>query len=314
MKRLVKRHGFGLAALVALSVSLAATPAIAAQPTIHGPTLYYNSAALWYLGPGGASTGYNTSTTLTATAPPGDTNPDPSIYWSVNYASLLQLFPSGSPATSALIVTKGPSYTTQQTGVNYNIQVTVTWDGMVSAPFPVFNNVPYSNTVVNAGQFCNSNGCDCDAIYPGQNDSGYTTLNQVYVRDLFGNVLTPINLHETLENIKYTNGWANPPVRPPTATSWIPSYWTGYWFPDYFGVCLPPGTQSTPPVTGSGSGGTAGLNLTQKYWIGTTSPGFGLGICTQANVSTLYTNNGAESDIQIPGFPSTICNMGQTLN
>lgn len=115
----------------------------------------------------------------------------------MNIPSLLTLYPSGSPPRSALIVTNGPSYTTAQSGnPNYNIQVTVTWDGMVSAPYLVFNNVPYSNTVVNAGQFCNANGCDCNANNPGAGLQGFNTLNQVYVRDLFGNALTPIVLHE----------------------------------------------------------------------------------------------------------------------
>lgn len=191
----------------------------------------------------------------------------------------------------------------------------MTWDGNVSAPYLVFNNVPYSNTVVNAGRYCNANGCDCNANWPNSGYQGYDTLNQVYVRDLFSNALSPIVLHETLENPQLKNGWTNPPISTTLSPSyWLASYWTGYWFPDEFAECKLPTQQPNPLLQSSGTGGTLGLTVTQKYWIGTTTLGFGLGVCTQRDVANLYTNHGNQTNPQIPGFPSTICNQGNFSN
>jgi len=168
MKKLFNVQVFGFAVLVAFSASIVT----AATPTItYGGT---SSAAIWYLGPGQVDeNGYYVDGLLVATNP-GDTNPSPSIYWSTNINSLLGIVPQ-SGDKSAKITSKGPSYTTAQSPPPvYNITVTVTWDGVASAPFPVFINVPYSNTVVNAGQFCNSNGCDCNANWPGR---GYQRIH-----------------------------------------------------------------------------------------------------------------------------------------
>jgi hypothetical protein len=93
--------------------------------------------------------------------------------------------------------------------------VVVTWDGVKSAPFTVFINMPYSNYVVNKGRWCSSAGsCDCNAanFYPGRGYTGYVTLFDVYTEDLFGNYLTQVGTNEVLFNQLYlgTGGWTSP--------------------------------------------------------------------------------------------------------
>jgi len=311
MKKVFNCQVFGAAVLVALYASVA----IAATPTItYGGT---SSAAIWYLGPGQVDEdGYYVDALLVASNP-GDSNPSPSIYWSTNFNSLLAIVPQNGDK-SAIITSKGPSYTTAQSPPPvYNVTVTVTWDGMASAPFPVFINVPYSMNVVNMGQYCTAAGCDCDAVPNTYGLTGYITLNDVQMLDLFGWGNLPIPVNETLENQLFlgTGSWSVPPLNYPAAGYWTAAQWTSAgtssYFSDFFEVCIG-GTLPTPPPTSSGTGGTSVFTETQKYWVGTTAPW--TGVCTQADIVTLYTNHGAQSGAQTPGFPATVCKQGNFLN
>ena len=81
-------------AIAAMSLILTAAVPLSAQPEItlsNGAT----SAAIWYLGPqqiGTVPNGYLTVQTLLATYPT-DQNPNPTITWSTNQPSLLELIP-----------------------------------------------------------------------------------------------------------------------------------------------------------------------------------------------------------------------------
>jgi hypothetical protein len=44
---------------------------------------------------------------------------------------------------------------------------------------------------------------------------------------------------------------------------------------------------------------------TQNYYIGSTTTN-GSGLCTQASAANLYTNYGAQSNIQPPAYPATV--------
>jgi hypothetical protein len=143
-----------------------------AQPKItlsNGAT----SASIWYFGPGITGTvpsGYLTFQTLQATDPT-DTNPNPTITWSTNQPSLLQLAPQQFTNKTSYYTAQatGPSFTTRQLPPpTYNISVTVTWDGVKSASFPMFINMPYSNNAADEGQYCSGGSCDCNAFYPGK--------------------------------------------------------------------------------------------------------------------------------------------------
>jgi hypothetical protein len=135
--------------LVAGAVPLSAQPKITLS---NGAT----SASIWYLGPGLTGTvpnGYLTFQTLQATYP-ADTKVNPTITWSTNLPSLLQLtlqqFTNKTSYYNAQAT--GPSFTTRQVPPpTFNISVIVTWDGVKSAPFLIFINMPYSNQAVNEG-------------------------------------------------------------------------------------------------------------------------------------------------------------------
>ena len=199
---------------------------------------------------------------------------------------------------------------------NYNISVT--WDGVQSASFPVFINMPYANYTVNTGQYCTAfDHCDCNStgFYPGLGYTGYVTLNNVYTEDLFNNYITRIGTNETLFNQLWlgSGGWTSPPISNPAQSNWTTGRWNSdYTFPDYFWICTSAPYNFSPEPTYSGTGGTRVFSQTQNYWIGSTTNGSGL--CTQASAVDLYTNHGAQSNIQAPAYPATVCANRTTLN
>ena len=276
-------------------------------------------AAIWYLGPGISNvTGYggnvyNTTITANATAPPGDDNPHPVITYQTNEPSIISLTPNGA---SVLITAIGPSYTTAQSQPVYNVTITATWDGEQSPPVYLLVNIPYSNTVVNEGQYCSSPGvCNCNAGFkPGQ--TGYVTLLDVYVRDLFGNALVQIPANETLKDPLYlgTGGWTSS-LGVPTQGKWPLNLWNSeYSFPDYYWICSPNPGSLTPPLTNYGTSGViAVFTETQNYWIGSTTNGSG--VCTQVDYSQLYTDHGVQGGAEIPGYPATtLCGPSYFIN
>lgn len=265
---------------------------------------------------GSVPIGYGTEISLEAAS--SDPNPNPTVTWSTNQPSLLQLVPEfmigGISYYTAEAI--GPSFTYPQSPpANYNISVTVTRDGVKSAPFPIFINIPYANYVVNTGQYCSAfDKCDCNAagFYSGY--TGYVTLNNVYTEDLFGNYLTRISTNETLFNQLWlgTGGWTSS-LGNPKQSNWSSAQWnSGYSFPDYYSFCTSTPSSFTPPPTYSGSGGTEFFTETQNYWIESTTNGWGL--CTQASAADLYTNHGAQSNVQPPAYPAAVCANRTNLN
>jgi hypothetical protein len=298
---------------------LAGAVPLAAQPKItlsNGAT----SAAIWYFGPGITGTvpnGYLTFQTLQATYP-ADTNPNPTITWSTNQPSLLRLTAQQFTNKTSYYIAQatGPSFTTRQLPPpTYNISVVETWDGVKSASFLIFINMPYSNNAVNEGQYCDPPGtCDCNAggAYPG--DTGYVTLNNVYTEDLFGNYITKTNTNEVLFNQLYlgTGNWTSA-LGNPGQGNWPPARWNSQiTFPDYYYICTSNPSYLSPPPTSSGSGGTEVFSETQNYYIGSTTNGQGL--CTQASAADLYTNHGEQSNIRPPAYPATVCANRTPLN
>jgi hypothetical protein len=277
---------------------LAGALPLSAQPKItlsNGAT----SASIWYMGPGITGTvpnGYLTFQTLQA-SDPGDTNPNPTITWSTNQPSLLKLTSQQFTNKTSYYVAQaiGPSFTSAQLPPpTYNISVFVTWDGVKSAAFPMFINMPYANQAVNEGQYCSGfNECDCNAEnFPGSGYTGFVTLNNVYTKDLFGNYLTKVDANEVLFNQIWLDapGWDGAPN--PLNAYWTPASWNGAnTFPDYYSFCTDLPSSYDPEPTSSGSGGTLVFTETQNYYIGNATVGDGL--CTQASVANLYTNHGA---------------------
>jgi hypothetical protein len=273
VRRKTESRNDGWAALSA--TLLAAAVPLVAQPQITLSSNGGTSAAIWYLGPGQTGVvpnGYWTYQGVQASYP-GHNNPQPQITWSTNHPELLQLIPNIFVANTSFytIQALGPSYGYPQlVPPNYNISVIVTWDGVSSAPFKVFSNMPYANYTVNQGQYCSSPGqCDCNAqgFYPGQ--TGYVTLINVYTQDLFGNFLTPVGTNEVLFHQLYlgTGGWTSS-LGNPSQSKWATSAWNSqYTFPDYFWICSSKPSSLSPPPTSYGSGGTKIFSETQNYYI-----------------------------------------------
>lgn len=314
---------YQLSAIAAAFLIVSAAVPLSAQPKItlsNGAT----SAAIWYLGPGQTGTvpnGYFTAQLLQATYP-ADGNPNPTITWSTNQPSLLELIPYLFVNRTSFYTAQatGPSYTTRQLPPgNYNISVVVTWDGVQSAPFPIFINMPYSNLAVNQGQWCSSPGiCDCNAsnFYPGRGYTGYVTLYNVYTEDLFGNYLTQVGTNEVLFNQLYlgTGGWTDPPLGNPSQSTWPANRWnSNYTFGDYYSICTSNPGSLFPPPTSYGCCGAEVFSETQNYYIGNSTTN-GAGLCTQASAVELNTNNGVQSNVQPPAYPATICANRTPLN
>jgi hypothetical protein len=296
---------------------LAGAAQVSAQPKItlsNGAT----SASIWYFGPGitgKVASGYLTFQTLQATDP-ADTNPNPTITWSTNQPSLLQLasqqFTNKTSYYTAQAI--GPSFTfAQLPPPTYNISVVVTWDGVKSASFPIFINMPYANHAADEGQYCSAGSCDCNAFYPGKGYTGYITLYNVQTEDLFSNYLTAVGTNEVLFNQLWlgTGGWTG---TNPAQSKWTTAQWNSqYTFPDWYWICTSNPSSLSPPPTSSGSGGAAVFTETQDYYIGSSTT-TGSGLCTQANAVTLSTNNGAQSNTQPPAYPATVCANRTPLN
>lgn len=317
-------RGLGVAALLLASGSLVASRALAvSQLTVQAEEDGTNSSAIWYLGSGiGNVTGYGgniyyDTITVYAHRPPDDDNPNPTVTWSTNKPLLLSLTPTGPSNTMVNILALAPSYVTPQSPPpDYNISVTVTWDGVASLPWPVFINTPYSNTVVDEGEYCSSPGvCNCNAGFkPGQ--TGYVTLLDVYVRDLFGNALVQIPANETLKNPLYlgSGGWTSS-LGVPAQWQWPLDLWNSeYSFPDYYWICSPNAGSLVPPLTDYGTSGVAAvITLTQNYWVGITTNGYG--VCTQVDYIQLYTDHGVQDGAVAPGYPgTTLCGPSYFIN
>jgi hypothetical protein len=328
MKRLLNVRGLGVAVLLLASGSLVARHALATT-TLQAEEDGTDSVAMWYLGPLiGNVTGYGGNiyyVSVTLQAMTNEAGPSPTVTFSTNQPLLLSLSPSGGPfacgayeCANVVVTAIAPSFVTAQSPpADYNISVTATWDGdLASNPVSVFINTPYSNTVVNEGQYCSSPGvCNCAALgKTGQ--TGYATLLDVYARDLFANALVQIPANETLHGQLWLNsgGWTSA-LGNPTAGTWPITKWNSeYSFPDYYFICSPNPSSLTPPPTSYGTNGVVTVfTETQDYWIGSTTNGSG--VCTQVDFAALYADHGIQGGAEIPGYPGTSeCNSTYNVN
>lgn len=262
------------------------------------------TATFWYFGGVSGSSGYSTTTTLTAT-PPSSSCMSPTITWSTDSPSRLSIAPAGLSAT---LTSKGAS----QYQKGYDIHVTVTYNGKASSPFPIFINTPYSMTTSNGGGYCNGSGCDCPAFgYTGY--IGYINTVGHGVADLNGNIMTPIVLNESLEKQQWLDSTYSGAAFP-SASTWTPGQWNGNnTFTDYFWICAPSaGSLNPPPASYSATGGTVIFNETQKFWVGSGS--HFQGTCVERGIVTLYNNHGALTTNYTPITNPADCAQGTTLN
>ncbi len=231
--------------------------------------------------------------------PPNNGNPTPSIQWSTDSPSRLNISPAPDGLSATLTATGASGF---QAG--YDIHVTVTYDGTPSSPFPVFLNTPF--TMVHGGPY---NFSTCTAA--GYTEPGFVEAAGVSVADLIGQTLLPIDVNETLENPRNFNGsdWFTPP---PTATAWTPAHgdWSGNTFTDAILVC---GSGFHPnPQAYSLNGTTLESNITQKFWIGTSA--HFQGVCVQRDVISEYIDHATYVSLTTPIVNKPDCNQGTVIN
>jgi len=295
------------------SVSVGAVPAgtsltfavVVPKPaTISGPS-GATSATFWYLGGNPSIDGYAVTTTLTATAP-NPSDPAAQILWTTDSPSKVSISANG---LTAVLTSTGAS------GFNagFDIHVTVNYDGIPSAAFPVMIRTPYSMTTSTPGQYCAGGLCGCPSQYPSD-WVGFANFVSHGIADQMGKTLGPITTHESLEKAEWLN--ASYSVFPnPEEGTWTTNIWTGNAFPDVFALCAAPAaaTALDPPLASYNPSGTAAVfNETQKFWVGS-STDF-QGVCVQRGVVTFYTDHGAISSYSTPITNTADCSRGVVLN
>jgi hypothetical protein len=280
----------------------------AVAPTLTGPG-GSSSVAFWYLGGApaccdGLTYKYWVSSTAYLTL--NTQNRNPTISWYTDSPSRLSI-PNPISGSATLIALGASDF---QAG--YDIHVWVTVDGLSSNQLPVFINTPSTMTTSGPSQFCNALGCDCLARGYPVNGIGYVALITHGVADRIGNILTPIDLNESLEHQQFFGGWIG--QVPPVATPWNVFQWNpNNTISDYLSACSLEGSSPNPPPTAFGLNGTVPiLNETQKFWIGSQTHFHG--VCVQRGVLTLYTDHGAVSPYYTPILSPADCNEGNVIN
>lgn len=273
-------------------------------PAIRGPN-GATSAAFWYLGDvspnccSGLTNKYWTiwAVTLTTNTP----DPNPTIAWSTDSPTKVRITPNGQ--TGATLSAVGHS----APGTTYDIHVSVTVDGIQSAPFPVFINTPWTQSHTGP-----SPTATCASIWGLSYPNGWVGQVTNTIRDLPGYVVTPLDVRETFENdiVKYTGeDWgipaeANWPADPAKHS------WSGNTFVDTYLMCWnPQGVAIPPTVSWNPNGGTLINTDTQKYWTGSLT-GFH-GECSQRHSISWYTNHIALGSVTTPISDQSTCLPGK---
>jgi hypothetical protein len=251
---------------------------------------------------------YPVTDTLLMTPPSGATNPKPMITWSTDSPTKLKITPSADN-TSATLTPLGPS----GFSAGFDVHVTVTYDGKASAPLPVLIKTPYTMTTSIAGTYCTGGHCGC-AIFQNANppDTGFIIKIDHGVADQDGNVMGPIAVNESLEKQTWLNA-SYQVLGPLTQGSWSQNQWNGNnTFSDYLTLCSN-NPALTPPPSAYNPNDTATpvFNLTQKFWVGTTSQY--QGTCVQRGKMTIYTDNGKISPYYTPITNQADCAQGSGL-
>jgi len=182
---------------------------------------------------------------------PGCTDAD-SLIWGTSPSNLLGILPS--PGTwDAMLFGLRPSYTSPQSSVIYNAQVTVTACGVTSPAFPVFVNTPLVFSEAAQGEYCNAYGCNCNAwpsYVQAGNTYGYGGFYNDSATDILGNSIIRIDLHEEFADWSWYPGtnWSRY-MDPPPSGGWLATDWPSQTiWRDYVGACFPGGDPLNPLV------------------------------------------------------------------
>ena len=284
MRRLLVPHYGALAGLFGASFLLFANGAAAQQPHILNAADGSSSAAFWYLGgapsccsdSAAAGVGmYYTIWKVIVQPQPGCTDAT-SLRWDTYPASILSINPWAGD-WYAYLVAMGPSYTSHQSSVIYNAQVSVTACGTRSPAFPVFVNTPLVYSEAAEGEYCNGFGCNCYA-WPS-----YVQAGRTYgwggswddsATDILGNSIIRIDLHEELATWNWYPGtnWSTY-MAPPQSTGWPATLWDSNTdWRDYIGACFPAQDVLNPliePWMTYGAGTNLIVTGTQTFRAGT---------------------------------------------
>jgi hypothetical protein len=263
-----------------------------------------NYAAFWYLGgitPGCCNdtpNGFYTQWPVYLTTNTQD--PNPSIQWSTDSPSLLQIVPNGT--SGATLISLGHSSPVSKT---FDINVFVTVDGLTSSPFPVYINTPWTQSA----SAPNPSACN----YVGATN-GYLAAFIQTITDLTGTQLIPIDMRETFENYvpKPPDDWGLPPEATWAVADWSPP--PNSTFTDTAVLCWGGNPAPMPPTAPwNPNGGTQFDSFTQKFWAGSPNQRF-QGECTVRQAINEYTNHISFSNVTTPVSNQGDCAQGQFAN
>ena len=296
------------------------TVTVSSRPIISGPN-QSTSVAFWYLGGAPTIDGFYTYTVLTVT-PPNNGDPTPTIQWSTDSPGKLSITPASDGLSATVTATGASAYNNGMP--QYDVHVTVDYDGIPSDPFPLLINTPYqmSRTGPNQSGTCTDMGLD---------EPEFVEKTTYKVLDLQNNpTVVPITTNETLENPQYLGAYANGTISNWTAvldaytlpgSIWAATpadcngapnclgHWIGNTFEDFFYICK---GQWNPAQQPYGSGTDVVLNLTQKFFVG--SPTHWQGACAQEAVITLYRDHATLSGAITPVPNQQSCAQGTFIN
>ena len=270
-------------------------------PVITGPG-GSSSAAFWYfhnISPSCCSdlvAKYYTQWTVYLTTNTSD--PNPTIVWSTDSPTKVQITPTGTTGAQLTALDHSAA------GTSYDINISVSVDGVSSANFPVFIDTAWAQT------HSAPSSVGCPAVFgAGWNGWAGKVANQV--GELTGTFnLTPIDATESFEHLRalYTTPIENWGAL--SATNWPVAAWSSNTFYDTYTVCWS-GTSNpyTPAVVNWGTGTTTPvLSSTQKYWIGSLTSFQGQ--CSQRHDVTFNTNGPALSSVTTPVSSQGDCATG----
>ena len=270
-------------------------------PVITGPN-GESSVAFWYLGgvtPGCCSDLTNWYwTQWSIKLIPNTSDPNPTISWSTDSPSKVSITANGT--TGATLTALGRS----APGAGYDIHIRVTVDGLISDPFPVFIDTPYTQSGTSPSPFaCNYVGAT----------NGYQASVSYSVTGVNGATLIPLDVRETFEN--YTPKYPNENWGVFAEATWHGADWTGNnTFVDTVALCWggPPAGTIPDTVSWSTSGTTLIATETQKFWFGSGSRF--VGECGLVHARNQYTDHFTDTNTTSPVTNQSACAQGTFAN
>lgn len=300
-----------IGALVLTFSALAQNPPVITAADPQGSQNHVGYAAFWYLGGVSPSCCADLDNKFWTQWPvyltTNTQDPNPVIQWFTDDQTRLQIVPNG--AAGATLISLGHS----APGVNFDIHIWVTVDGVQSAQFPVYINTPWQQSQTDPSPFdANGNMLTCagniDARYP----NGWVGRVANQVTDLTGALLFPIDARETFENDQALFAGEDWGIQ--QEATWAANQWQNNTFFDTFAMCWSNVGPPTPQTVAWGNGNTAISSDTQKYWMGSFSR-FN-GECSQRQADTWYTDHIAIGNIStpVPLINPYPCAQGQFAN